>query len=70
MRFVPAAEIRPPLVAVITGIVVFSAGEALRIWSRITLGRYFTYQVMTSKDQPVITSGPYRILRHPSYSGR
>jgi protein-S-isoprenylcysteine O-methyltransferase Ste14 len=24
---------------------------------------------MTSSDQPVITSGPYRFLRHPSYSG-
>ena len=68
-KFVPAAEIRPPLVAMIAGIVIFSAGEALRVWSRITLGRYFTYQVMTSKDQPVITSGPYRILRHPSYAG-
>jgi protein-S-isoprenylcysteine O-methyltransferase Ste14 len=24
---------------------------------------------MTSSDQPVITGGPYRILRHPSYTG-
>jgi protein-S-isoprenylcysteine O-methyltransferase Ste14 len=69
VKFVPAAEIRPPLGAAIAGIVIFSAGESLRVWSRITLGRYFTYQVMTSKDQPVITSGPYRILRHPSYAG-
>jgi protein-S-isoprenylcysteine O-methyltransferase Ste14 len=65
----PAAEIRPPLVSAIVGIVLVAAGEALRVWSKATLGRYFTYTVMTSSDQPVITSGPYRLVRHPSYTG-
>ena len=32
-------------------------------------GRYFTFTVQTSGDQPVITSGPYRVIRHPSYAG-
>ncbi len=68
-KFAPAAEIRPPLVSVVAGLVIFSAGEALRLWARISLGRYFTYTVQTSSDQPVITSGPYRVLRHPSYTG-
>ncbi len=68
-RIVPGADIHPPFVAVVVGIVVFSAGEALRVWARATLGRYFTYAVMTSRDQPVITSGPYRFVRHPSYTG-
>jgi protein-S-isoprenylcysteine O-methyltransferase Ste14 len=54
---------------VIAGIVIFSAGEALRVSAKVALGRYFTYTVMTSSDQPVITSGPYRSLRHPSYTG-
>jgi protein-S-isoprenylcysteine O-methyltransferase Ste14 len=45
------------------------AGIALRWWSFRSLGRYFTFTVMTSLDQPVITSGPYRWLRHPSYAG-
>src|SRR5260370_39302080 len=45
------------------------AGIALRWWSFRTLGRYFTFTVMTSANQPVITSGPYRYLRHPSYAG-
>jgi protein-S-isoprenylcysteine O-methyltransferase Ste14 len=44
------------------------AGIGLRLWSFQTLGRYFTFTVMTSADQPVITSGPYRLLRHPSYA--
>jgi protein-S-isoprenylcysteine O-methyltransferase Ste14 len=64
-----AAEIRPPIVPVVIGMVVFTAGEALRVWAKVALGRYFTYTVMTSSDQPVITSGPYRYVRHPSYTG-
>jgi protein-S-isoprenylcysteine O-methyltransferase Ste14 len=68
-RIAPALEIRPPLGSVIIGLVIFSAGEGLRVWSKLALGQYFTYTVMTSSDQPVITSGPYRILRHPSYTG-
>ena len=45
------------------------AGIGLRWWCFHTLGRYFTFSVMTSADQPVITSGPYGLLRHPSYAG-
>jgi protein-S-isoprenylcysteine O-methyltransferase Ste14 len=30
---------------------------------------YFTFIVQTSGDQPVITDGPYRVIRHPSYAG-
>jgi protein-S-isoprenylcysteine O-methyltransferase Ste14 len=68
-RIAPGAAIQAPLIASIVGLVVFASGEALRIWSRLTLGRYFTYSVMTSSDQPVITNGPYRLVRHPSYTG-
>jgi protein-S-isoprenylcysteine O-methyltransferase Ste14 len=41
----------------------------LRGWSIKTLGAYFTASVKVSTDQPVITAGPYRMLRHPSYTG-
>jgi protein-S-isoprenylcysteine O-methyltransferase Ste14 len=68
-KIAPGAEIHPPLVAVVVGMVIFAAGEALRIWAKAALGRYFTYTVMTSSDQTVITSGPYRYVRHPSYTG-
>jgi protein-S-isoprenylcysteine O-methyltransferase Ste14 len=51
------------------GLAIVWAGMGLRWWSFRTLGRYFTFDVMTSTDQPVITTGPYRIVRHPSYAG-
>jgi protein-S-isoprenylcysteine O-methyltransferase Ste14 len=44
-------------------------GIALRLWSFQTLGRYFTFTVQTSADQPVITAGPYSVIRHPGYAG-
>jgi protein-S-isoprenylcysteine O-methyltransferase Ste14 len=63
------ARIRPVAVAVWLGLVLFCAGVALRLWSFRTLGRYFTITVQTSAEQPVITDGPYRAIRHPSYAG-
>jgi protein-S-isoprenylcysteine O-methyltransferase Ste14 len=68
-KIAPGAEIRPPLAPVVVGMVLFATGEALRVWAKVALGRYFTYTVMTSSDQPVITSCPYRYVRHPSYTG-
>jgi protein-S-isoprenylcysteine O-methyltransferase Ste14 len=55
--------------AVWLGAVVFAAGAALRVWSVAVLGRYFTYVVQVSPDQPVVEAGPYRLVRHPSYTG-
>jgi len=52
-----------------TGAAVALAGMALRVWSVATLGRYFTYVVKVTSDQPVVETGPYRLLRHPSYAG-
>jgi len=68
-RVLPAAQIRPGAIAFAAGFVILLAGITLRGWSFKALGEYFTFTVMVSSDQPVITRGPYRVLRHPSYSG-
>jgi len=65
----PGAAIRPAAVAAWTGLCFFWSGVALRLWSFRILGRYFTFTVQTSGDQPVITAGPYRVIRHPGYAG-
>lgn len=49
--------------------VVAWGGALLRWWSFVALGKYFTVVVRTRTDQSVIESGPYRVLRHPSYTG-
>jgi protein-S-isoprenylcysteine O-methyltransferase Ste14 len=68
-RLVPAAAIRPGAVACVAGIIIVLGGLVLRGWSILTLGSYFTGSVMVSADQPVIATGPYKLLRHPSYTG-
>jgi protein-S-isoprenylcysteine O-methyltransferase Ste14 len=66
-RLVPAA--RTNAVAVVwAGLGLLWCGVALRCWCFVTLGRYFTFIVQTAADQPVITGGPYRVIRHPSYA--
>jgi protein-S-isoprenylcysteine O-methyltransferase Ste14 len=51
------------------GTVLGWLGLLLRWWSFVSLGKYFTVTVRTSEDQPVVQRGPYRVLRHPSYTG-
>ena len=68
-HLVPAAAIRPGASAFAAGLVIMLAGMVLRGWSFLTLGKYFTFTVIVTPDQPVMTAGPYRVLRHPSYAG-
>jgi protein-S-isoprenylcysteine O-methyltransferase Ste14 len=51
------------------GMVIGWLGLLLRWWSFVSLGKYFTVTVRTSEDQLVVEHGPYRVLRHPSYTG-
>jgi len=51
------------------GAVVFASGIALAIWARVHLGHNWGMP-MTQKAEPeLVTSGPYRFVRHPIYSG-
>jgi protein-S-isoprenylcysteine O-methyltransferase Ste14 len=54
---------------VLAGTAVTGGGIALRQWSIATLGRYFVGHVEVQPGQTVVSSGPYRWLRHPSYTG-
>jgi protein-S-isoprenylcysteine O-methyltransferase Ste14 len=51
------------------GVGVTGAGLALRQWAITTLGPYFVGHVLVQPGQQVVSSGPYRWLRHPSYAG-
>lgn len=53
----------------VAGIVLMVLGIAFRAWSVIVLGRNFTVYVQVRDEQPVVETGPYRLLRHPSYTG-
>jgi protein-S-isoprenylcysteine O-methyltransferase Ste14 len=51
------------------GLMSMLAGTAIRRHCWRTLGKYFTGNVKTAADQPVIQEGAYRWVRHPSYTG-
>jgi len=44
-------------------------GTWIRLMTYRHLGRFFRFEASIQKDHELITSGPYSIVRHPSYTG-
>ena len=61
----PGGELWPA----VAGITLIVLGIALRAWSIVTLGRFFQYRIQVQADHRVVSDGPYRYVRHPSYTG-
>ena len=51
------------------GAAVFASGIGLAIWARVQLGRNWGMPMTEKADPELVTSGPYRFVRHPIYSG-
>lgn len=51
------------------GIIVMILGIIFRQWSIAVLGRFFSGTVGTQEGQKVVEKGPYKYIRHPSYTG-
>jgi len=51
------------------GLLLMWAGLAVRIWAIVVLGNSFRMTVEVDAGQQVVDSGPYRWVRHPSYTG-
>jgi len=49
------------------GGMLFMAAKALKVWAISSLGPRWTYRVLVLPGVPLVTSGPYRFLRHPNY---
>ncbi len=52
-----------------SGLFLFGLGIMLRWWAISHLGRFFTIDVAIATDHQLIDTGPFRFVRHPSYSG-
>ncbi len=53
----------------VLGLALFALGLGFAIWARVHIGRNWGGP-MTQKDEPeLVTSGPYRLVRHPIYLG-
>ena len=51
------------------GIILILTGVCVRWYAIRVLGASFTRDVAVRADQVVVDRGPYRLIRHPSYSG-
>jgi protein-S-isoprenylcysteine O-methyltransferase Ste14 len=51
------------------GVILFFAGLFLAIWARLHLGKNWGMPMSLKQDPELVTSGPYRFIRHPIYSG-
>jgi len=51
------------------GVIVVWLGLAIRVWAVAALGRAFRTTVEVDSGQAVVSTGPYRWVRHPSYTG-
>ena len=51
------------------GLAVFVLGLALAVWARVYLGRNWGTPMSQKVDPDLVTTGPYRRVRHPIYSG-
>jgi protein-S-isoprenylcysteine O-methyltransferase Ste14 len=53
----------------VVGMVLMCAGIVIRQWAVALLGELFTIDVRVHPGQRVVERGPYRWVRHPSYTG-
>jgi protein-S-isoprenylcysteine O-methyltransferase Ste14 len=53
----------------IIGVVLCAAGIGFAIWARRHLGRNWGMPMSLQQDHELVTTGPYRLVRHPIYSG-
>jgi protein-S-isoprenylcysteine O-methyltransferase Ste14 len=65
----PAAALPHGQMFAQVGVFLFVGGLFLRWWAIITLGRFFTVDVTIEKDHELVERGPFRLVRHPSYTG-
>ena len=51
------------------GLVLFALGLGFAVWARLHLGRNWGTPMSQKLEPELVTSGPYRLVRHPIYSG-
>lgn len=51
------------------GILMTVCGCLFAVWARVHLGRYWSSSITLKEGHKIITTGPYRFVRHPIYTG-
>ncbi|RMG48269.1 MAG: isoprenylcysteine carboxylmethyltransferase family protein [Acidobacteria bacterium] len=59
----------PPADLLGAAVLLLLSGVGIRVWAILTLGRLFTMNVAIRRGHRIVARGPYRAVRHPSYTG-
>src|SRR5262249_29513680 len=51
------------------GVLVSLYAAVMLLWASATLGRFLVPQAVVMPDHELVARGPYRLVRHPAYSG-
>ncbi len=51
----------------LSGAVLFAASKVLKYWAIRALGDRWSFRVLVLPGMPLVTTGPYRYVRHPNY---
>ena len=52
---------------VLAGLLLLGFSKALKFWAIASLGGRWSFRVLVLPEAPLVTTGPYRFLRHPNY---
>lgn len=65
----PVNPLLSPSPTMIIATIVVAFASLLRQWCYRKLGSLFTFEITIQPSHSLITSGPYSVVRHPSYTG-
>ncbi|MEV5574904.1 isoprenylcysteine carboxylmethyltransferase family protein [Spirillospora sp. NPDC052269] len=68
-RAVPSLDWHVGTAVYLAAAAIMLVGLAVRFWAIVTLGKFFRSSVHVQEGHQVVSSGPYRFVRHPSYTG-
>jgi methyltransferase len=63
-----ALLVPPQAPAYVALVAAFLALQVARYWIIASLGRFWTHRILSLPGAPIVTRGPYRLLRHPNYA--
>ncbi|KAG1732670.1 uncharacterized protein EDB91DRAFT_1205944 [Suillus paluster] len=69
MQLVRALHPTPITPAFLAGSLAVTIGGVLRLYCISTLGKFWSFQLSIRNKHRLVTSGPYSVVRHPSYTG-
>ncbi|OLC19231.1 MAG: hypothetical protein AUH33_05995 [Chloroflexi bacterium 13_1_40CM_68_21] len=67
--FRPGPSLEPSEQIVWLGLVLGIGGIAFALWAIVAIGRHYDLELEVHADHEVVRTGPYRLVRHPIYTG-